>query len=183
MVSGSADLTIKLWELNEYNCAKTFYGHNHTVSWVAFLQDDEMIVSCSRDKTIKLWEIATGFCKRTYSGHDDWVRQVISTSDSKMLASCSTDQSVRLWSIDKEEAQMIMNGHDNVVESILFVEGDASNFLAGSEFLKSRFKKEVSLESIKQAEESKNGPPAVARLFILSASRDKTIRLFNCANG
>lgn len=50
--------------------------------------------------------------------------------------------------------------------------------------LRSKFKKEISLESIKQAEESKVGPAVATKyLFLFSASRDKTIRLFNCSNG
>jgi platelet-activating factor acetylhydrolase IB subunit alpha len=187
LVSSSSDLTVKLWELGEYQCAKTFYGHNHSVSWATFVLDDECILSCSRDKTIKLWEIATGFCRRTFVGHDDWVRQVISTTDSKTLASCSSDQTVLLWTIDKETPLLTMQGHDNVVESILFVEHESAQFLAGSELLRARFKPQATLESLKQAEESKNGTSTpqlqTQRLFLLSASRDKTIRLFNCSNG
>ena len=181
LVSCSSDLTVKLWELSEYQCAKTFYGHNHSVSWAAFVLDDECIISCSRDKTIKLWEIATGFCKRTFLGHEDWVRQVVATPDSKTLASCSSDQTVMLWAIDKEAPIMTLTGHDNVIESIVFIEGDRAQFLASSEFLKTKFKSST-LESLKQAE---NGVQALApqRLFLVSASRDKSIRLWNCSNG
>lgn len=41
--------------MTEYQCSKTFYGHNHNVSSVSFLFDGDFIISCSRDKTIKLW--------------------------------------------------------------------------------------------------------------------------------
>lgn len=184
LVSSSSDLTVKLWELNEYQCAKTFYGHEHSVSAAVFVMDDECIVSCSRDRSIKLWEISSGFCKRTFLGHGDWVKQVIATQDSKTLASCSNDQSIMLWSIDKEAPILSMHGHDNVIEAIVFVEDERSQFLASGEMLKSKFKKEATLESIKQMEESKIGPaPPVKYLFLFSASRDKTIRLYNCSNG
>lgn len=70
LVSSSSDLGIKLWDLNnDYVCSKTFFGHNHNVSFVDFVLDGDLIISCSRDKTIKLWEISTGYCKRTYTGH------------------------------------------------------------------------------------------------------------------
>eukprot|EP00919_Chromeraceae_sp_WS-2016_P067592 GHVR01159749.1.p1 GENE.GHVR01159749.1~~GHVR01159749.1.p1 ORF type:complete len:101 (+),score=4.58 GHVR01159749.1:300-602(+) len=56
LVSCSSDLTIKLWDLNnDYQCVKTFYGHNHNVSFVNFILEGDYIISCSRDKTIKLW--------------------------------------------------------------------------------------------------------------------------------
>lgn len=70
LVSSSSDLTIKLWDINnEYKCTKTFYGHEHNVSYVEFVMEGDYLLSCSRDKTIRLWEINTGHCKRTYRGH------------------------------------------------------------------------------------------------------------------
>jgi platelet-activating factor acetylhydrolase IB subunit alpha len=60
-VSCSADLTIKLWDLNnDYKCVKTLFGHDHSVSCVDFLPSGDVIISASRDKTIKLWDVASG---------------------------------------------------------------------------------------------------------------------------
>ncbi len=61
IVSCSADLTIKIWDMqNEYQCVKTLFGHDHNISCVVFHPSGDTIVSCSRDKTIKFWEVATG---------------------------------------------------------------------------------------------------------------------------
>lgn len=62
IVSCSADLTIKVWDVNnDYKCIKTLYGHDHSVSSVTFLPSGDKIVSASRDKTIKVWEFASGY--------------------------------------------------------------------------------------------------------------------------
>jgi WD40 repeat protein len=58
LVSCSSDLSLKLWEFEQtYECLKTLRGHEHSVSGVAFLPGDDIIVSASRDGTIKVWEV------------------------------------------------------------------------------------------------------------------------------
>ena len=69
LASCSADMSIKLWDFQTYECVKTMHGHDHNVSSVAFLPTGDYILSSSRDKTIKMWEVQTGFCVRTYTGH------------------------------------------------------------------------------------------------------------------
>jgi WD40 repeat protein len=56
LASCSADSSIKLWDIKSYSCLKTFNGHDHYVSGLAFLPSGDAFVSCSRDKTLKLWE-------------------------------------------------------------------------------------------------------------------------------
>lgn len=61
LVSCSADLTIKVWDVNnDYKCVKTLYGHDHSVSSVDYLPSGDTIISSSRDKTIKLWDASSG---------------------------------------------------------------------------------------------------------------------------
>ena len=60
LVSCSADMTLKLWDFQSYECVKTMHGHDHNVSSVTFMPSGDEILSCSRDKTIKMWEIASG---------------------------------------------------------------------------------------------------------------------------
>ena len=69
LASCSADMSIKLWDFNTFECVKTMHGHDHNVSSVSFLPSGDYIFSSSRDKTIKMWEVQTGFCVRTYTGH------------------------------------------------------------------------------------------------------------------
>ena len=101
--------------------------------------DCDYIISCSRDKTIKLWEINTGFNTRTFRGHEKWVRQVVVSADNKTMASCSDDQSICIWNMEKEQPTNRYFAHDNVIETILLVQGEQSQGLMNSEFLKSKF--------------------------------------------
>ena len=119
LVTCAADMAVKLWDFNSYECTKTLQGHDHNVSGVCFVPSGDYILSCSRDKTIKMWEVATGFCIKTYSGHRDWVRMVrVSPGAGDLVASCSNDQSVRVWASATKECRAELRDHDHVVECI-----------------------------------------------------------------
>lgn len=133
LVTSSSDLTIKLWDCNnDYQCCKTFYGHEHNVYYVEFVLNGDYLLSCSRDKTIRLWEVSTGFCKRTYRGHDKGVRKIACSVDLKTFYSCSDDQSVIAWNIEKEAPIMRFFAHEHVVENIMLIEGENSQVLMGA---------------------------------------------------
>lgn len=63
---------------------KTFNGHKKAVSYVKWLNDNE-IVSASTDSSLKLWNLNKDDCEKTFSGHqneknfvglsvkDDWI--------------------------------------------------------------------------------------------------------------
>ncbi|CAG5094440.1 Oidioi.mRNA.OKI2018_I69.XSR.g13558.t1.cds [Oikopleura dioica] len=162
LASCSADLTIKLWNFIDYECIKSLTGHDHNVSSVAFLPSGDHLVSCSRDKTIKLWETATGFCVHTLSGHAEWIRMVRPNANGTLLASCSNDHSVKVWDLEKKEIRADLRAHDNVVECVEWAPESSYESIA----------KSVNLDA-----KSKGGP------FLVSGSRDKTIKFWDVTSG
>ncbi|KAI9015549.1 WD40-repeat-containing domain protein [Hyaloraphidium curvatum] len=172
LASCSADLTIKLWSVaDDYKNTRTLYGHDHSVSSVVFLPSGDSLVSASRDKTIRVWEVATGYCTKTLAGHGDWVRMVACSEDGKMVVSCSNDQSVRVWDLASGECKSDMRGHDHVVECVAFVPAKAHPAI-----LKLISSTNASANGYKESSLS----PAQ---FAVSASRDKTIKLWNALSG
>jgi len=59
LVSGSADRTVKLWDVATRRELATLKGHGDIVFSVAFSSDEKTLASGSNDKTVKLWEAAT----------------------------------------------------------------------------------------------------------------------------
>ncbi|KAL0946571.1 hypothetical protein HGRIS_012774 [Hohenbuehelia grisea] len=166
LVTCSSDLFIKIWDSqNEWKNTKTFPVHEHSVSSVRFMPGDQHIVSASRDCTIRVFDVASTHLIRTISGHDSWVRLVIPSEDGRLIASCSSDQTARIWDPLTGETKMEFRGHDNVVEVVAFAPiaaYPAIRELAGI----------PNVDKVK-----KHGS------FVVTGSRDKTIKLWDAQSG
>mmetsp|Transcript_2986 Transcript_2986/g.5351 ORF Transcript_2986/g.5351 Transcript_2986/m.5351 type:complete len:436 (-) Transcript_2986:221-1528(-) len=181
----SADLSIKLWDVETWNCTKTLNGHEHNVSSVCFTSSGDHLISASRDKTIRIWEVQTGFCIKTLRGHDDWVRRAIASPDGVTLASCSNDQSIKLWNFQTGACTATLTGHDHVIECLAFSNAGTAAALAGASLptvaslpngssAKAPSPTPGSASSLKPTAES-----GAAGTFLVSGSRDKTMRLWD----
>ena len=65
LVSGSHDMTVKLWDMQTGGAIKTFSGHTDMVNTVSISVDCATIASGSFDKTVRLWDSQTGECHHT----------------------------------------------------------------------------------------------------------------------
>ncbi|XP_055963725.1 lissencephaly-1 homolog A-like [Sorex fumeus] len=164
LASCSADGVIKVWDFQRFFCVKTIYGHDHDVSSVAFMPDGGYIISASRDTALKMWDINTGYCVKTFTGHTKWVRMALPNQDGTLIASCSHDHTVRIWNADSAQCMNELREHEHVVECISWVPISAHPAI---------------LETI-GVDSSKLDQP---ELFLLSGSRDKTIKMWNISTG
>ena len=60
LASGSADNTLKLWDVTDGDETATLYGHTSSVMSVAWSPDGATIVSASDNNTLKLWDVGSG---------------------------------------------------------------------------------------------------------------------------
>ncbi|MEH2425326.1 MAG: hypothetical protein V7K48_31815 [Nostoc sp.] len=131
LASGSADATIKLWNLETGKEIRTLTGHDNNVRSVSFSPDSKTLASGSDDKTIKLWNLETGKEIRTLTGHDNWVSSVSFSPDGKTLASGSADATIKLWNLETGKEIHTLTGHDNSVFSVSF-SPDGKTLASGS---------------------------------------------------
>ena len=59
LASGSADNTIRLWDVKTQKHIYTLTGHNGEIKGLAFTQDGSKLVSGSADGTLLVWKIPT----------------------------------------------------------------------------------------------------------------------------
>lgn len=192
LVSGSADYTMKIWELQTSRLIATLNGHKEPVYAVAITPDNQRIVSGSSDNTIKIWEFSTGELIRTLTGHSDSVYSVAMSPDGQTIASGSWDNTIKLWnlpnSIWTQSGQEIhtFTGHSDWVYSLAF-SADGQMLASGS------WDRTIKLWNIPQGKLIRSLLGHSDRIFsvafsphkpmLASASWDKTIKLWDLSTG
>ena len=73
LATGSGDKTIKLWNLDDFTCVKTFEGHTNSVLRVDFINAGMQMVSAASDGLVKLWNVRDESCAATMDNHEDKV--------------------------------------------------------------------------------------------------------------
>ncbi|KAJ1559027.1 hypothetical protein HK405_012288 [Cladochytrium tenue] len=113
LVTGSADRTIRLWDVDSGRCIGTLHGHGGDVTGVRF--DDHKIVSCSADRTVRIWSRRSLESIHVLRGHRDAVLSV--HLEDRLLASGSADCSIRVWSVADGRCS-VLSGHAAAVHRV-----------------------------------------------------------------
>ena len=101
ILTGALDSQIRLWDMRNGRCLRTFFGHLEGV-W-ALAAGKLRLVSGAEDRMVKVWDFHTGKCERTFTGHEGPVT-CIGLSDSR-LCTGSEDCEVRMLSFGAGEGE------------------------------------------------------------------------------
>ena len=159
LASSSSDLSIKLWDCEKnHECTKTLRGHGHNIMKVRFLPApyDGSLVSCSRDGTVKIWEITSGFCSCTLGDSESWIRALDVKCDGTEIAAGGNSNVITVYDTDAKSEKQTLRGHDHVINSIAY-------------------------PPLPTPSSESSGD--VSNNLLVSASRDKTVRVWNTATG
>jgi WD40 repeat protein len=103
LVTGSADATAKVWDVETGKELLTLSGHSNYVASVAWSPDGKRLATGSLDRTAKVWDAETGEELLTLRGHSDAVTSVAWSRDGKRLATASKDGTVQVYAVDIHE--------------------------------------------------------------------------------
>ncbi|MDJ0661112.1 MAG: AAA family ATPase [Crocosphaera sp.] len=109
LVSGSADGTIKTWNITVENdeinveSPQLIGKHDQAVFSVAFSSDGKQIVSGSEDNTVAVWDVEKQQKLHTLKGHIDRIRSVAFINSDQTIASAGEDQKMILWNRETGE--------------------------------------------------------------------------------
>lgn len=122
LASGSADNTIKIWDVATGTELRTLLGHQKEVLSLSFSPDGKILASGSIDRTIRLWEIVSGHEVRmtTLPESTGFVSSVAFSPDGKTLASGSYDARVSLWDVATGMELRRLTGHSSEVNSVAY---------------------------------------------------------------
>jgi len=106
LATGSADESIKLWDMTSGKELRTLEGHSRPVNSLACSRDGNWLFSASGGRAVggnelKLWEVATGKDLATVPAHDGAITQLALSSDGSRLATASLDKSVKVWDVSQ----------------------------------------------------------------------------------
>ncbi|XP_027041127.1 ribosome assembly protein 4-like isoform X3 [Pocillopora damicornis] len=119
IITGSADRTIRMWDVRSGRSIHKLKGHKGGVRCLQF--DDEKIVSGSWDMTIMVWHIVKFHRLKVLYGHSGCVSCL--QFKGKILVSGSHDRTLRIWDTDTWECESEIEGHEGAV-TCLQLNGD-----------------------------------------------------------
>ncbi len=101
LASGSADATIRIWDVNAASELAAFYGHRDKVYGVAFNHDPEKLVlaSASWDKSIRLWDVQEICSLDDLLNNEAAVSHLAFSPSGRYLVSLAEDHRLRRWDI------------------------------------------------------------------------------------
>lgn len=119
LYSGSADRTIRIWNLNTGQLEHTLNGHTDSVLALAISPCDRFLYSGSADKTIKIWNLHKPTAKpQTFTNSNSWVTSLAITNDGKYLVSGGTDSRIKLWNLSTKKLIYTISQNNSAIWSI-----------------------------------------------------------------
>lgn len=170
LVTCSYDLFIKLWNVdNDYQNSATLRGHEHSISSARFLNGDDRVISSSRDHTLRIWEVQTTHCVKVITPHDEWIRCAVPSADGRYAITSSADHTSKIVDLASGDVRAEFRGHDNVVEAAQFCPPHSAPAI----------RELLALKGLG----SSPAPPGTSIVFAVTASRDKTVRIWDAIRG
>ncbi|GLC38825.1 hypothetical protein PLESTB_000711400 [Pleodorina starrii] len=132
LVTGSADKTVRVWDVCTGYIMATLRGHTGEVSTVAVTPNGRRIVSSGADKVIFVWDFVTGECKRALKGHKGAVSSMAVAPDGHFLVTGSHDKTVRVWDLMNGNELATLSAHSGAFGVLsCAVSSDGTTIMSG----------------------------------------------------
>ncbi|XP_029412618.1 pleiotropic regulator 1 isoform X2 [Nannospalax galili] len=126
-VTGSADRTIKIWDLASGKLKLSLTGHISTVRGVIVSTRSPYLFSCGEDKQVKcwdleynkIWDVRTKASVHTLSGHTNAVATVRCQAAEPQIITGSHDTTIRLWDLVAGKTRVTLTNHKKSVRAVV----------------------------------------------------------------
>lgn len=116
--TGSADRTIKIWDLASGVLKLTLTGHIEQVRGLAISHKHTYMFSAGDDKQVKCWDLEQNKVIRSYHGHLSGVYCLAIHPTIDILLTGGRDSVCRVWDIRSKMQIHALSGHENTVCSV-----------------------------------------------------------------
>ncbi|MES1910249.1 MAG: hypothetical protein MHM6MM_002878 [Cercozoa sp. M6MM] len=159
LVSGAADRTVKLWDIDglidrisdgesdgdrdhtpiSLATKSTVVAHDKDVNCLAVSPDDGVVATGGGDKRVKLWHVSPRdrslALLRDMSGHKRGIWDLTFSPRDRILASAAGDKTVRIWSLSDGTCRKVLQGHTGAVLRCVFLSQGTQLLTAGADSL------------------------------------------------
>jgi WD40 repeat protein/tRNA A-37 threonylcarbamoyl transferase component Bud32 len=110
VLSGSADHTARLWNLETCEAVQVLHGHTEKVCQVRFLPGQRLAVSASKDRSVRFWDLDNGRECRTLPSRTNR-SLAISPDGQYALSGNVADGMIRVWEVPTGRELRRLKGH------------------------------------------------------------------------
>lgn len=96
------------------------FAHRSEIESAVFSPDGKYALTASNDRTAMLWDVASGRPLRSFAGHRQGVFSAVFSPDGKYVLTASLDGTARLWDISNGLELSRFVGHKHAVTSAKF---------------------------------------------------------------
>lgn len=96
LLSGSADSTVKIWDIEKGELKKTLTNHKNSVYGLSYNAKGDKFATASYDGVARIWDDKTKERINTFKEHMLGIDDIILTADGRVIT-CSQDRTIKIW--------------------------------------------------------------------------------------
>jgi WD40 repeat protein len=131
LATGSADHSVRLWQVVDGRLLKTLEGHKGPVNGLAISPDGGVLASGGKDGIAFLWKLPAAETAVKLKGHSQRILCLAMSPDGRVLATGDADATIQLWGLPQGRSLATLDGHSGgIVE--LAVSPDSQTLASAS---------------------------------------------------
>ncbi|KAI8322302.1 WD40 repeat-like protein [Martensiomyces pterosporus] len=136
VATGSADSTVKVWDIDRGYCTHNFKGHGGLITSVKFhpSKDKLCLVSASDDGAIRVWNLKTRKCEAVLESHVSVVRAIDFTQDDgSRMVTAGRDSVINVWSWKRKALERTIPVYETIEAAGLLLPETRTGLEGGGE--------------------------------------------------
>ncbi|XP_075972567.1 periodic tryptophan protein 2 homolog [Anticarsia gemmatalis] len=176
-----------VWEWQSEQYVMKQQGHSLDMTCLAYSPDGLYIVTGGYDGKVKVWNTTNGFCFVTFSEHKSTVTSITFSANKKFFVSASLDGTVRCYDLTRYRNFRTLTSPSLVQFSCVALDSSSELCAAGGQDVFEIFLWSIKFGKLLDVLGGHEAPvssvtfsPTLSSSRLISASWDKSLRLWNC---